>query len=134
MAILHKSHKHVVGKPLCFRGLQVSVFQFYLNIGCLRKNVRCGWRMGIKVAFIKSQIARNCHKITNCEQFRTKCSAKIAAIWTLASTDVFLIKMWQESYDRRESWVFEKKFFRKWVEILWHQVIIIYNRRSLLYQ
>ena len=36
---------------------------------------------------------RNCHKMTNCEQFRTKCCVKIVATLTLATTDVFLIKM-----------------------------------------
>ena len=33
--------------------------------------------------------------MTNCEQFPTKCCVKIAATLTLASTDVFLIKMCQ---------------------------------------
>ena len=28
---------------------------------------------------------RNCHKMTNCEQFRTKCCVKISATLTLAS-------------------------------------------------
>ncbi len=32
---------------------------------------------------------RNCHKMTNCKQFRTKCCVKIATTLTLASTDVF---------------------------------------------
>ncbi len=60
--------------------------------------------------------------MTNCEQFRTKCSAKIAATLTLASTDVFLIKMWEESYNRRESWLFKNIFFvGKWVDTLWRQ-------------
>ena len=73
------------------------------------------WWMGTKVAYIRSRIV--CLQInqvyaivtnvtmTNCEQCRTKCCAKIAATLTLASTDVFLIKMWQKSYNRRESWV-----------------------------
>ncbi len=54
--------------------------------------------------FTNQSSMRNCHKMTNCEQFRTKCSAKIAVTWALglASTDVFLIKMWQESYNRRD--------------------------------
>ncbi len=46
---------------------------------------------------------RNCHKMTNCEQFRTKCCVKISATLTLASTHVFLSKMCQECYNRRES-------------------------------
>ncbi len=46
---------------------------------------------------------RNCHKMTNCEQFRTKCCVKISATLTLASTHVFLIKMCQECYNRSES-------------------------------
>ncbi len=71
------------------------------------------WWMGIEVAyksqnclFTNQSSIRNCHK--SCEQFLTKCCccAKIAATLTLASTDIFLIKMWQESYNRRESWVF----------------------------
>ncbi len=100
--------------------------------------------MGIKVAYIKNQIvclqinqvyAQLSQKWQNSEQFRTKCCVlKIVATLTLASTDVFLIKMWQESYNRRESWVFEKKIVGKWVKILRHQVIIIENRRSLLLQ
>ncbi len=43
--------------------------------------------------FTNQSSLRNCHKMTNCEQFRTKCCVKIAATLTLASTDVFLIKM-----------------------------------------
>ncbi len=46
---------------------------------------------------------RNCHKMTNCDQFRTKCCVKISATLTLASTHVFLLKMCQECYNRRES-------------------------------
>ncbi len=48
----------------------------------------------------------NCHKMTNCEQFKTKCCVKISATLTLASTHVFLIKMCQDCYNRRESRVF----------------------------
>ncbi len=32
---------------------------------------------------------RNCQKMTNCEQFRTKCCVKTAAILTLATTCLF---------------------------------------------
>ncbi len=100
------------------------------------------WWMGIKnsvfqvhnTLFTSQSGIRNCHKMTNCEQFRTKCCVKISATLTLASTHVFLIRMCQECYNRRESWVFY--FFPrvKWVEILWRQFIIIENRRNLLYQ
>ena len=61
------------------------------------------WWMGIKIAYIKDKIRcfcqsgiRNCHKVPNCEQFRTKCCVKISATLKLASTHVFLIKMCQE--------------------------------------
>ena len=54
----------------------------------------------------QSGIIRNCQKMANCEQFRKQCCVKTAGVLTLASTHVFLIKMCQESYNRRESWVF----------------------------
>ncbi len=56
--------------------------------------------------FTNQSSTRNCHKMTNCEQFRAKCYVKIVATLTLATTDVFLIKIWQECYNSRESWVF----------------------------
>ena len=67
--------------------------------------------------FTNQSSIRNCHKMTICEQYRAKCCVQTAATLTLASTDVFLIKMWQESYNRMESWVFEKNIFfvGKWV-------------------
>ena len=57
----------------------------------------------LKVAYISTykirclQInacARNCHERTNSDNFRTKCCVKIVA--TLATTDVFLMKIWQK--------------------------------------
>ncbi len=56
--------------------------------------------------FTNQSSLRNCHKMTNCEQFRTKCCVKISEILTLASTDVFSIKSVTRNYNRRESWVF----------------------------
>ncbi len=56
--------------------------------------------------FTNQSSVHNCHKMTNCEQFRTNCCVKIAATLTLANTFVFLIKMWQECYNGRENWVF----------------------------
>ena len=46
-----------------------------------------------KVLFTNQPSIRNCQKMTNCEQLRTKCCVKLAATLTfIASTDVFLIK------------------------------------------
>ncbi len=53
-----------------------------------------------------NQSCLRCHKMTNCEQFRTKCCVKIAATLTLAAIDVFLKCTYQECYNRRESRVF----------------------------
>ncbi len=48
----------------------------------------------LNTLFTNESSVRNCHKMTNCEQFRTKCYVKTAATSTLATTDVFLIKIW----------------------------------------
>ncbi len=64
--------------------------------------------LGIKVAYIKSQIyfvykSIKCTQLSqndkNCEQYQTKCCVEIAATLTLATIDVFLIKMCQECYN-----------------------------------
>ena len=46
--------------------------------------------------FTNQSDTRNCHKMTNCEQFQAKCYVKIAAMLTVASTHVFLIQICQE--------------------------------------
>ncbi len=88
--------------------------------------------------FTNELSVRNCHKITNCERFRTKCCVKIAATLTLASTEVFLTKnkKYDKNVTKRGNPEGSKNIFfvGKWVESLWRQVIIIKNRRSLLYQ
>ncbi len=129
--------------------------------------------------FTNQSSLRTCHKMTNCDQFRTKCCVKIAATLTLASKNfyffvfcfyfvflffVFLFlffvflclfvwfvlflfcfvfvfcffdkhvrrKLQQERILSRPILIFFP--VGKWLEILWGQVIIIGNRRSLLYQ
>ncbi len=71
------------------------------------------WWMGINVAKIKYQIV--CLQINQAYAIVTKWqilnnfeqnAVKKPAILTLATSDVFLVKMWQECYNRRESWVF----------------------------
>ncbi len=42
--------------------------------------------------FTNQLALRNCHKMTICEEFRTKCCVNLAATLTLAITDVFSIK------------------------------------------
>ncbi len=80
---------------------------------------------------------RNCHKMTNCEQFQTKCCVKISATLTLPSLrltclfDKNVPRMLQQEGILS---VLKNIFSRvKWVAILLRQVIIIENRRSLLY-
>ena len=42
--------------------------------------------------FTSQSSARNCHKMTNCEQFRTKCCINIAATLTLDTTECLFDK------------------------------------------
>ena len=60
--------------------------------------------------------------MTKCEQYWAKCCVKIVTKLILATTDVFLIKMWQECYNRRESWVCY--FFRR--KMRWNFVTSCY--------
>ncbi len=46
--------------------------------------------------FTKQLTLRNCHKITDCEQFWTKCCVEIVATLTLDTTDIFFEKMRNE--------------------------------------
>ena len=82
--------------------------------------------------FTNQSSVRNCHKMINGEQFQTKCCANISAALTLTSTDVFLIKNVTKLQQKGILSVLKRKIFvGKWVEILWRQVIIIENLRSL---
>ncbi len=68
---------------------------------------------------------RNCHKLTNCEHFRTKCSAKMAETLTLAST---LCRFEQNVPRMLKSSENDLKFCDVRLGLL------IENRRSSLYQ
>ncbi len=47
----------------------------------------------LNTLFTNQSSVRNCHKMTKCELFRTKCCVKIALTLTLATTDVLLINV-----------------------------------------
>ncbi len=100
------------------------------------------WCMGIKVThyqvpntlFTNQSSVRNCHRMTNCEQFLTKCCVKIAATLILATADVFLIRMWQECCNGIESRlsVLKKISVGKWIEILWPSLTCTISKGSHL--
>ena len=51
-------------------------------------------------SFTNQFSVRNCHKMTNCEHFQTKCCVKIAATLILTATDVFLIAYFDKNVTR----------------------------------
>ncbi len=104
-----------ISRPPVPPSVNCGVFNNYGNILLLMNGHKSSVYQLPNTLFTNQSGVRNCYKITNCEQFRTKCCVKIAATLRLATTDVYLIRMCQKCYNRRESWVFVKTIVGKWV-------------------